>query len=680
MAGGTYSFGAGNGDVWVLKLDGNGDIPGCSLGESSQVAVADTDASGTDTTVTGQQSNGMVQESSASVNTPSITGEQQCQYSPNNEVTTGQWAKSYGGGNLDIAYSVKQTSDGGFILVGNSMSFGANPYLYDIWVVKLDANGDLEWQKAIGGEKMDKAFSIQQTSDGGYVIGGYTESFGAGSYDLWIIKLRSNGDIEWQKTYGGQDCECMDEGDSIQQTADGGYVVAGTTCSFGDEYGDFWVLKLNAQGDIEWQKAYNGGYVDRASVIRQTSDGGYILAGKGEFWDQGGYKYDLWVLKLNAQGDIEWQKIFGMPGADAKEISVQQAALGGYIVVGNVEYNGTGNRDFLVLKLSASGDIEWQKVSGDEGHDESGDAVIETTDGGYVVAGSLVSSSPMAGGSTLLLLMKLDSRGNVVWQKTYGEREEFANALQQTSDGGYVVAGYTSSGAGNGDFWVLRLDADGDIPGCPLEGYANVPVSDTTVTVMDTNASAQDTHAVVQSSSAVAISTNGTTNSQCQYGGISITHQVNATTFTGGDYQTNHLELAFVRPQELSQTVDLYISLTQPAAEGGTVTYYFRYSGNRVTLPNGIYFNSASPLTAKTPYCTACTMPDVLQLYGPDSMNPIFNDGWVVPHPFTMADGVESCQYLPDGNYTFTVEAYESGTDNLLARDEVTITLNRGCE
>ncbi len=165
-----------------------------------------------------------------------------------------------------------------------------------------------------------------------------------------------------------------------------------------------------------------------------------------------------------------------------------------------------------------------------------------------------------------------------------------------------------------------------------------------------------------------------------EYPEVTIEHQANATSFTGGDnYDTNHLELAFIKPSTLTQNVDLYISLTQPAAEGGTVTYYFASSSQKITLSNGIYFNNASPTTGRVSYNANAPMPNRLQLYGLPSMNPIFNDGWVVPHPFTMTDGVESCQYLPDGNYTFTVEAYEAGTTNLLARGEATITLNRGC-
>ncbi len=165
-----------------------------------------------------------------------------------------------------------------------------------------------------------------------------------------------------------------------------------------------------------------------------------------------------------------------------------------------------------------------------------------------------------------------------------------------------------------------------------------------------------------------------------------IPHRVNATTFYGGmDYDTNHLELAFIRPEGLTQPVDIYLELQQPAAEGGSLYCWFAQFDGGSVLSNGIYFNNATVACASTEegakqaYCTSCTMPDTLQLYGPSSMNPIFNDGWVVPHPFTMADGVESCQYLPDGDYALSVSAYGTGTTNLIAQGTVTITLNRGC-
>ena len=155
---------------------------------------------------------------------------------------------------------------------------------------------------------------------------------------------------------------------------------------------------------------------------------------------------------------------------------------------------------------------------------------------------------------------------------------------------------------------------------------------------------------------------------------LDIPSTMNASSFTGGtSYDSNHLELAFTRPGNLSNSVDLYIYLTQPTSQGGTTTFYFTFSSERVNLPNGIYFNQASPTTLKTAYCTNCTMPETLQLYGPADKNPVFNDGWVVPAPIL-------CHDLPDGNYTFMIEAYQPGTENLLARGSATVTLERGCE
>ncbi len=156
-----------------------------------------------------------------------------------------EWAETYGGTGIDWAYSIQQTSDGGYVVAGSTSSFGDT--YGDVWILKLDSNGDIEWQKTYGGDDWDLANSIRQTSDGGYVVAGRTLSFGAGYRDVWILKLDSNGDIEWQKTYGGDNGETIS---SIQQTSDGGYVVAGVTGSFGAGLSDFWILKLDSNGNI----------------------------------------------------------------------------------------------------------------------------------------------------------------------------------------------------------------------------------------------------------------------------------------------------------------------------------------------------------------------------------------------------------------------------------------------
>ncbi|NPA41170.1 MAG: hypothetical protein GXO18_02745, partial [Aquificae bacterium] len=221
-----------------------------------------------------------------------------------NNNQTIQWAKVYGGGSSDGAYSIQQTSDGGYVVAGWTSSFGAG--LADIWVLKLDANGDVQWQKTYGGSDSDGAYSIQQTSDGGYVVAGWTWSFGAGSADFWVLKLDANGDVQWQKTYGGGD---SDEAYSIQQTSDGGYVVAGRTWSFGTGLTDIWVLKLDANGDVQWRKTYGDSGPNEAYSIQQTSDGGYVVAGVTLSFGTG--SADFWVLKLDANGDVQWQKTYG---------------------------------------------------------------------------------------------------------------------------------------------------------------------------------------------------------------------------------------------------------------------------------------------------------------------------------------------------------------------------------
>ena len=330
-------------------------------------------------------------------------------------VAAAQWANTYGGSSDDYTYSIQQTSDGGYIVAGYTNSFGAGGT--DVWVLKLDANGNVQWQKTYGGSSDDYAYSIQQTSDGGYIVAGYTESFGAGYADVWVLKLDANGNVQWQKTYGGSG---WDEAYSIQRTLDGGYIVAGWTDSFGAGGTDAWVLKLDANGNVQWQKTYGGSRDDYANSIQQTSDGGYIVA--GWTYSFGAGYADVWVLKLDANGNVQWQKTYGGTYDDYAN-SIQQTSDGGYIVAGVTKSFIAGNADVWVLKLDASGNVQWQKIYGYE-------------------PGDFIPYS----------------------------RNDSANSIQQTSDGGYIVAGYTkSSGTGNADVWVLKLDSNGKIPDCSTE-------------------------------------------------------------------------------------------------------------------------------------------------------------------------------------------------------------------
>ncbi|MBD3180881.1 T9SS type A sorting domain-containing protein, partial [Candidatus Poribacteria bacterium] len=254
------------------------------------------------------------------------------------------------------ATSIQQTRDGGYVVAGHTQSFGAGRY--DPWILKLDKNGKVLWQKSYGGGYDDYAYSIQQTSDGGYVIAGNTYSFGAGSRNFWVLKLNSIGNIVWQKTYGGSK---FDHAESIYQTNDGGYVVAGRTDSFGAGNYDFWVLKLDSIGNIVWQKTYGGSSFDHASSIQQTSDGGYVVAGWSFFLGAG--NYDFWVLKLDNNGNMLWQKAYDSSDSDSDHDyaeSIQQTSDGGYVVAGWTDPPGAGNPfsfDILVLKLDRRGNI-----------------------------------------------------------------------------------------------------------------------------------------------------------------------------------------------------------------------------------------------------------------------------------------------------------------------------------
>jgi hypothetical protein len=355
------------------------------------------------------------------------------------------WSKKYGGSSSDRASAIQQTTDGGYIAAGYTSSFGAGGG--DIYLLKIDSSGNILWQKTYGGSSDDGASTVQQTTDGGYIVAGTTRSFGAGDSNIYLLKIDSSGNILWQRTYGGTD---FDNAESIQQTTDGGYIILATTYSFEFDY-FYWVLKLNENGSVAWANTYFS-YGGEPESIQQTMDGGYIVAGKY------GYDYDshrdIFVLKLDNSGHVVWR--YGYGGFSAT--SVQQTFYGGFIVVGSCENAG------CVLKLDSSGNILWQK----EFEGGSVSVMRQTSDGGYIGLGRDYSGA--------ILLLKLDGSGNITWQKVYeGSYDDWAKFIQQTSDGGYVISGYTkSSGINNNDLWILKVDENGEIPSCNLISTSNV--------------------------------------------------------------------------------------------------------------------------------------------------------------------------------------------------------------
>ncbi len=247
-----------------------------------------------------------------------------------------------------MVHSVQQTSDGGYIVAGWTGSFGGG--WDDIFLIKTDANGNVQWAKTYGGigTSHERAYSVQQTSDGGYIVAGWTQSFGAGNWDIFLIKTDANGNVQWAKTYGGT---AEDVAYSIQQTSDGGYIAAGHTASFGAGGTDVFLIKTDANGDIIWAKTYGGTSTEVAFSVQQTSDGGYILAGYTGL----GYS-DVFLIKTDANGNIIWAKTYGGTFGDVA-YSVQQTSDGGYIVAGVTSSFGAGNYDVFFIKTDANGDI-----------------------------------------------------------------------------------------------------------------------------------------------------------------------------------------------------------------------------------------------------------------------------------------------------------------------------------
>lgn len=415
-----------------------------------------------------------------------------------------EWYKTFGGRNGEYAHSVELTYDGGYITAGYTegadngdiMGYHGNELIQDIWVVKVNASGEKEWQKCLGGESFETGAYIRQTTDGGYLVAGTTASADCNikstrSADFWIIKLNSVGDIQWQKTYGGTKNEYA-YGISIGN--DGSCFIAGSSESDDGDVGvnkgdyDFWVIKLDKNGSLEWQKSMGSSGEDMAFAVEATSDGGcittgYVSSNNGDVTNNHGTR-DIWVVKLGNTGSINWQKCYGGSGME-RGWAIKPVA-GGYVIAGetvsndgDVSGNHTYGSDFWLVKIDIAGNILWQKCYGGN-KNEIAYALDITPDGGYIVAGSAESDDGdlnCNGGITDVWVIKVNSTGILEWQKNVGGNlYEEAYAVKTVKAGEYIIAGITCSkevtgyhppqgGNGScGDFLVIKLVTPAAVP------------------------------------------------------------------------------------------------------------------------------------------------------------------------------------------------------------------------
>ena len=349
------------------------------------------------------------------------------------------WAKSYGGEEREWACAIQQTFDDGYILVGWTNSFGTGGI--DALVIKLDEQGNVAWQRTYGGPEEDRPMHVRQAPDGGYIVAGRTSSFGAGEADAWVLRLDESGSIIWQNTYGG---ESDDWARHILPTFDDGYIITGGTGSFGEGDKDFLVFKLDDSGNVMWQRTYGSERSEYASSMQQASEGGYYLAGWTEI-SSGRYWAD--VLFLDSDGEIVWRHTIDEFTGGGDSLPIEPLPGGGFIFASNA------GADFWVAKLDERLNSYYNRTYGGEGN-EYPNAIRRTADGGYVVAGW---TNSFAARENDIWILKIASNLDIEWQKTYGgEASDNVLSIQQTSDGGYVVAGVTESfGRGDIDIWVL---------------------------------------------------------------------------------------------------------------------------------------------------------------------------------------------------------------------------------
>lgn len=348
-------------------------------------------------------------------------------------------------GEASEARSLLLTADGGFVIAGTTDAGVARQL--DLWLIKTDGAGQKQWSQAFGGSGNDDGRCVRQTPDGGYILVGSTSSFGAGGSDVYLVKTDAEGNLQWEKTFGGTAAE---HGYSIECIEDGGYVIAGSTASAGAGLADVYLIKTDSAGNEDWHKTFGGPYSDEGYAVRQAADGGYVVAGYTQGTGSFAGDDNAWLIKTLETGDMEWNEPFSVDALVAGDEAYYdeqardvQVTADGYVLAGYTHSVGAGDFDAWLIKTDSAGQKQWDKTHGGGAWDQT-DAVVLTADGGYALTGM----SRNLGGYFQAWLLKTDGGGVEEWSRFFGgpSSEEWGYCLQPAADEGYILAGSTTAG------------------------------------------------------------------------------------------------------------------------------------------------------------------------------------------------------------------------------------------
>lgn len=309
------------------------------------------------------------------------------------------------------------------------------------------------FERAFGGERNDVGNAVLETADGGFLVTGYTASHGAGGTDLWLIRTDRNGDTLWTRTVGGP---ADDYGWDVEHAEDGGFAIVGFTASWGAGGEDVWLVRIDERGDTLWTRTFGGDGDERAWSLAPTGDGGWVIAGQAEAADAG--DFDLFLVRTDAEGEVVWITSHSGPGEE-RVFDVARVADGGFVFAGTTSDSVDGARDVSLVRVGDDGMLSWQRRFGGEG-DAVGHGLVVTPEGGFLVVGYGEGSG--VDGSEIYLV-RTDADGRELWSQRIGdEGEDRAMMGVRSSMGGYVIAGYTSTEAGDSDAYVVKVDEDGE--------------------------------------------------------------------------------------------------------------------------------------------------------------------------------------------------------------------------